>query len=88
MASAPALAPMNALDGDLLAIGPSKGIQEMIQDINVLQIPSKFAQMSENRQQKHIFATQLTKRRSIPWIQFDFKTKDLKLLKLMPNQRL
>jgi hypothetical protein len=88
MASAPALAPMNALDGDLLAIEPRKGYQGMIQDTNVLQIPPKFAQMSENRQQKHIFATQHTKRRSIPWIQFDFKTKDLKLLKLMPNQRL
>jgi hypothetical protein len=55
MASAPALAPMNALDGDLLAIEPRKGYQGMIQDTNVLQIPPKFAQMSENRQPKAHF---------------------------------
>jgi hypothetical protein len=52
MASAPALAPMNALEGDLLAIGLRKFYQEMTQDTNVLQIPSKLAQMSENRQSK------------------------------------
>jgi hypothetical protein len=55
MASAPALAPMNAFDGDLLAIGLRKVYQEMTQDNNVLQIPSKLAQMSENRQPKALF---------------------------------
>jgi hypothetical protein len=55
MASAPALAPMKALDGGLLAIKPRKGYQGMIQDTNVLQIPSKLAQMSENRQPKAHF---------------------------------
>jgi hypothetical protein len=43
MASAPALAPMNALDGDLLAIGLRKFYQEMTQDTNVLQIPLKIS---------------------------------------------
>jgi hypothetical protein len=55
MASAPALAPIKALDGDLLAIEPRKGYQGMVQDTNVLQIPSKLAQMSENRQPKAHF---------------------------------
>jgi hypothetical protein len=55
MASAPALAPMNALEGDLLAIGLRKFYQEMTQDTNVLQISSKLAQMSENRQSKVLF---------------------------------
>jgi hypothetical protein len=55
MASAPALAPMNALEGDLLAIGLRKFYQEMTQDTNVLQISSKLAQMSENRQPKAHF---------------------------------
>jgi hypothetical protein len=55
MASAPALAPMNALEGDLLAIGLRKFYQEMTQDTNVLQIPPKLAQMSENRQSKVLF---------------------------------
>jgi hypothetical protein len=52
MASAPALAPMNAFDGDLLAIGLRRVNQEMTLDTNVLQIPPKLAQMSENRQSK------------------------------------
>ena len=59
----------------------------MTLDTNVLQIPPKLAQMSENRQQKHIFATQTLKRYPNELIQFDFEAKVLKLLKLMPNQR-
>jgi hypothetical protein len=45
----------------------------MSQDTNVLQISSKLAQMSENRQPKAHFC--------------NTKAKVLKLLKLMPNQR-
>ena len=37
--------------------------------------------------QKHIFATQTLKRYPNELIQFDFEAKVLKLLKLMPNQR-
>jgi hypothetical protein len=46
---------MKALEGDLLAIGLRKFYQEMTQDTNVLQISSKLAQMSENRQSKVLF---------------------------------
>jgi len=38
--------------------------------------------------QKHIFATEATKLYKFELIPFDFETKVLKLLKLMPNQSL
>jgi hypothetical protein len=41
---------MKAFEGDLYAIGPKKFDGVKFQDTNVLQIPSKLAEMSENRQ--------------------------------------
>jgi hypothetical protein len=55
MASALALAPMKAFEGVLCAIGPNKNGRNEFQDTNVLQISTKLAEMSENRQLKLLF---------------------------------
>jgi hypothetical protein len=55
MASALALAPMKAFEGVLCAIGPNKNVWIGFQGTNVLQISTKLAEMSENRQYKALF---------------------------------
>jgi hypothetical protein len=50
MASAPALAPIKALDRLFLTMGVGEMFHEMYQNTNVLQIWLKTSQMSENRQ--------------------------------------
>jgi hypothetical protein len=55
MASALALAPMKAFERVLCAIGANKDGWFGFQDTNVLQISTKLAEMSENRQLKLLF---------------------------------
>jgi hypothetical protein len=46
---------MKAFEGVLCAIGPNKNVWIGFQGTNVLQISTKLAEMSENRQYKALF---------------------------------
>jgi len=63
--------------------------KKLFQDTNVLQIEPKLAEMSENRQFEPLFCNKRQKPqiKLIETVVSNLGLKVLKLLKLMPNQR-